>query len=770
MCHRLIRFLALLVVPIGLALAAAPAGAQAPQPGTIAVKDLESLIKTLENETERKAFVKKLKDLLAAQQATAGKKPSAMDGFIDRVVAQVRASGKALAEVAGMVTDLPKLWTWLDGAFESDRRRAMLIEGVWKTVLVLALGLFAQYLVRWLLRNPRKTVEDRRKDTFMIRAGYLAIRTLLDLLPVVAFGAIAYAALPVTEPSATASAVALSLIFGFLLARAILVVLRMVLAPRAGSLRLPRMTDETAAYLYLWGRRFAHVIVYGYFGLVALSALGLPAPVYEALLKLIGIVVTILAIVFILQNRKTVSAWFAREPRNGNRVLNTLNRRLGDIWHIFAILYVFAGFIVWALEIEGGFAFLLRATILTAIIVGATAALVFGLRKLLDRLFRIEPDLRLSNPRLEERANRYMPVVRSVVFGVVYAIAFVAILQAWGLDVLGILSTQIGQVLVSRAVTIIVVIVIAVVVWEVINSAIDRYMLRLAQNRREGERAARLRTLLPMVERLILVTMIVIVSLIVLSEIGVNIGPLLAGAGVLGLAVGFGAQTLVKDVITGLFNIIEDSMAVGDIVTVASRTGTVEDLSMRSVVLRDYQGIQHTIPFSSITDVQNLTKDFAYSVMDFGVSYREDVDEVMAVILEVAAEFRKDEAFAPNVLGDLEMWGVNELADSAVVVRTRFKCAPGSQWAIRREMNRRVKAAFDARGIEIPFPHVTLYFGEDKEGSAPPANLRVDQLPKREEPAPPPSETEAEAAVEEAKPEGPPKGQAARFDGSEGGH
>ncbi|MEQ8697079.1 MAG: mechanosensitive ion channel, partial [Bauldia litoralis] len=390
--------------------------------------------------------------------------------------------------------------------------------------------------------------------------------------------------------------------------------------------------------------------------------------------------------------------------------------------------------------------------------------------KLLDRLFRIEADLRLSNPRLEERANRYMPIVRSVVFGVVYAIATIAVLQVWGADILGILATQFGQLLVGRAVTIIVVIVIAVIVWELINSAIDRYMLRLAQNRREGERAARLRTLLPMVEKLILITMIVIVSLIVLSAIGVNIGPLLAGAGVLGLAISFGAQTLVKDVITGLFNIIEDSMAVGDIVTVASRTGTVEELSLRSVVLRDYQGIQHTIPFSSVTDVQNLTKDFAYSVMDFGVSYRENTDEVMAVILEVAAEFRKDEAFAANVLGDLEMWGVNELADSAVVIRTRFKCSPGSQWAIRREMNRRIKAAFDARGIEIPFPHVTLYFGEDKEGNSPPANLRIDKAPPQGEKVPPLPKGEAADAAEESKPEGPAKGQAARFDGSHEDH
>jgi small-conductance mechanosensitive channel len=754
MFHRLMRLAVFVILPLVVATAAAPARAQTAPQGQIAVKDLEGLIKTLDNDAQRKAFVKRLKDLLAAQKATAPK-PSAADSLVDTVVKRVRESGSALVKVAAMVTDLPKLWSWLRSGFESESQRAVLIEGAWKTALILALGLIALFATRWLLRRPRRTVEDRHKDTFALRIGYLAIRTLLDLLPVAAFAVVAYAALPVTEPSATASAVALSLIFAFVLAWGIQVVLRMVLAPKAGSLRLPPLGDESAAYLYVWGRRFTRVVVYGYFALVALSAFGLPAAVHDVLLKLVGVVVTILLIVFILQNRRTVAAWLAAEPRNGSRVLHTLGRRLGDIWHIFAILYVIGSFLVWTLEVEGGFAYLLRATVLTALIVVAAMVLVFGLRKLLDRLFRIDADLRRRNPRLEERANRYMPFVRSVVFGVVYAIAVLAIFQAWGVDVVGLLATRLGQTLVGRAVTIIVVLVTAVIVWELINGAIDRYMLRLAQNRRDGERGVRLRTLLPMLEKLILVTMVIVVSLIVLSEIGVNIGPLLAGAGVLGLAIGFGAQTLVKDVITGLFNIIEDSMAVGDIVTVANRTGTVEDLSMRSVVLRDYQGIQHTIPFSSITDVQNLTKDFAYSVMDFGVSYRENVDEVMAVILEVAAEFRKDEAFAANLLGDLEMWGLNELADSAVVIRTRFKCAPGSQWAIRREMNRRVKAAFDARGIEIPFPHVTLYFGEDKEGAAPPANVRIDRVPTRTGKPASVSPAEASAAAEEAKPRSP---------------
>ena len=159
--------------------------------------------------------------------------------------------------------------------------------------------------------------------------------------------------------------------------------------------------------------------------------------------------------------------------------------------------------------------------------------------------------------------------------------------------------------------------------------------------------------------------------------------------------------------------------------TVASRTGVVEDLSIRSVTLRDYSGTQHTIPFSSISDVQNMTKDYSFAVFDYGVGYRENVEEVLVVIREVGAELKADGDFGINVIGDLEVAGLQQLGDSAVVIRSRFKCKPGSQWGIKREMNKRIKAAFDARNIEIPFPHTTIYFGEDKEGEAPSLPVRM---------------------------------------------
>jgi small conductance mechanosensitive channel len=211
--------------------------------------------------------------------------------------------------------------------------------------------------------------------------------------------------------------------------------------------------------------------------------------------------------------------------------------------------------------------------------------------------------------------------------------------------------------------------------------------------------------------------------LIVLSELGINIGPLLAGAGVAGLAIGFGSQKLVQDVINGMFIIIEDTVAVGDVVSVAGHTGLCEALTIRTITLRDLSGTVHTVPFSDVTSIQNLTKDFSFAVMDVGVAYREDTDEVIEILRLVDDELRGEPEYGAVMLEPLEVLGVDEFADSAVVIKVRIKTRPIKQWTVKREFNRRMKKAFDAHGIEIPFPHTTLYFGEDKQGSAPPAQV-----------------------------------------------
>jgi small conductance mechanosensitive channel len=208
----------------------------------------------------------------------------------------------------------------------------------------------------------------------------------------------------------------------------------------------------------------------------------------------------------------------------------------------------------------------------------------------------------------------------------------------------------------------------------------------------------------------------------------VDIAPLLAGAGVVGLAVGFGSQKLVQDVISGVFNLLEDTIAVGDVVQVGSHAGVVEAMSIRSIRLRDLSGNLHTIPFSGVDTVTNMTKQFSYYLMEVGIAYRENTDHVTEILKEIGAELQEDAEYGPNILEPLEVLGVDGFRDSAVIIKARIKTKPIMQWWVGREFNRRMKHRFDALGIEIPFPHMTLYFGVDKQGNAPPAHLHVDRL------------------------------------------
>lgn len=204
-------------------------------------------------------------------------------------------------------------------------------------------------------------------------------------------------------------------------------------------------------------------------------------------------------------------------------------------------------------------------------------------------------------------------------------------------------------------------------------------------------------------------------ALMILRELGVEIGPILASAGIAGLAVGFGAQNLVRDVIAGFFLILENQVRVGDVAIVNGTGGLVEAVNFRTLVLRDLSGIVHVFPNGSVTTLANLTHEWSAYVFEIGVAYKEDVDRVMALMRDVGAELHADETFGPLMIDDVEVFGVDGFADSAVTIKGRLRTLPIKQWDVGREYRRRLKHAFDKEGIEIPFPHRTLYFGEESK-------------------------------------------------------
>ena len=302
---------------------------------------------------------------------------------------------------------------------------------------------------------------------------------------------------------------------------------------------------------------------------------------------------------------------------------------------------------------------------------------------------------------------------------------FVSVLALITRPIFGMLGVELGYGLslertstwlVGEGLRILLIAALAYFATRVASLGIDHFEAVVADrgsdNRDTLDFANRLHTIGGLVKNAVNVLVIGAATLMILEEFGVNITPLLTAAGIGGLAVGFGAQNLVRDVISGFVLILEDQIHVGDVVKIDDTSGLVESVKLRTVVLRDLSGTVHIIPNGSITTLSNMSKEFSYSVMDVGVAYKEDTDTVVDVLRDVGADIQSDKDFGQHILDELEVLGVDDFADSAVTIKIRIKTRPLKQWMVGRELRRRIKKAFDTAGIEIPFPHISLYMGE----------------------------------------------------------
>lgn len=264
--------------------------------------------------------------------------------------------------------------------------------------------------------------------------------------------------------------------------------------------------------------------------------------------------------------------------------------------------------------------------------------------------------------------------------------------------------------------------VILVIAWVLLQ--LSRRLVRLfrdymGRRTEDGEDLRRIETLARVFRYIATVIISLVAGMLALSELGISIAPILGAAGVVGLAVGFGAQSLIKDYFTGFFLLLENQIRQGDVVEAGGKAGLVEEVTLRYLRLRDFEGSVHYVPNGLITTVTNKSRGFAQALIEVGVAYRESVDEAFDAMRDVGDAMRADPQFAERILDDLEIVGVENWADSAVTLRCRFKVRPLEQWNVRREFLRRLKMAFEARDIQIPYPHLTLYAGIDKQGHAP---------------------------------------------------
>jgi len=423
--------------------------------------------------------------------------------------------------------------------------------------------------------------------------------------------------------------------------------------------------------------------------------------------------ITLMVVIIVLQNRAQVSKWLRGridnkgEADRANTFVQTTRARIADVWHVLAIVYLVIGYVIAALDIEHGFTTLIKATLVTIVTFIVFRFIISSIDHLVDRGFALPDELKRQFPFLEQRTNSYLPIFERVVKIFAWIIGTLIILSAWGFDTAAWFATPIGKKVVSAAVSITITLFFIVVAWEFISNGIDRYLQGEDSHGRRIERSARMRTLLPLVRYAAHTVLVVVAGFIILSEFGVDITPLLAGAGIIGLAVGFGAQTLVKDFITGLFILLEDTLSVGDVVIIGDHKGSVEAFTIRTLRLRDVEGRVHSIPFSEVTSIINRTKNYAFVYIEVGVAYDSDLQKAMLVMKKVADDIRNEPAFSRYIYEPMEIFGVEKLDSSSIVLAARMKTDGQKQWVIKREYLLRLKLAFDAEHIEIPFPITT---------------------------------------------------------------
>lgn len=307
-------------------------------------------------------------------------------------------------------------------------------------------------------------------------------------------------------------------------------------------------------------------------------------------------------------------------------------------------------------------------------------------------------------------------VTRALVFVTIFVTLIRPAVEAAGAHTrFGISAERLGLWLFESGLRIALISVLAFMVVSGTDLVLHRFQEEVSRGTGVAaiERAKRTRTLGRLIHNVIVSLVVFVAVLMVLRELKIDIMPVLTGAGLVGLAVGFGAQTLVRDIISGFFLILEDQVRVGDVANINGTGGLVEAINLRTTVLRDLSGTVHVFPNGGITTLANLTKDFSYYVLDAGVAYKEDTDRVAEVLTKVSRDLMEDPRFKPSILAPLEILGVDAFEDSQVTIRTRIKTLPQKQWEVGRELRRRVKKAFDAEGIEIPFPHLSIYFGAE---------------------------------------------------------
>jgi len=690
--------------------------APAPAPAAASADQLKGMIGTLKDDAARQKLIDQLQTLLAAQQP-ANAPPTRQQTIVTAVTDEVHRFSDELKDVSNAALDTASITAWFQRQVDNPVARREWLRLAGEIVIVLGLAFLAEWGVRRLMIR-RITAHPRQQAAAHSRLVGAILRLALGSLPIIAFAAVPAIILPFTQPDFVTLQIILAMINAVVLARLVMIFTWIAVLPGPPFRPLIDVEPHLARQIFNWSRLLSSTVIYGIALYMCANWVGVPPNIANLLLKLVGLILCIETVVVVVRARKPVARQIRGirgdtpltpgqiiegQPTAGRRIpVQAMRNGLADVWHILAILYVVAVLIFSLLDIRGGLLFALRATAIS-LVAGVVGQTIIATARATLRPGQILPDrLRHYYPGLQQRAAWYVPVTLLILGVVVRLAVLLTVLWAWGLDSFAWLGSALGRDLIGRLTTVLMVVAVALVVWEVASAAIERYLAATDPDGKPLRRSARAQTLLPLLRNAVMIAVLIIAVMTALSTLGLNIAPLLAGAGVVGVAVGFGSQALVKDLITGLFMLAENTIAVGDSVELAGGpSGRIEAISMRTMRIRDELGGLHTIPFSSVTSVNNRSRGYGVYTVEIGIGEGEDIDRVWQILREAGEELKKDERYSAAMLEPLDVQGVVAVKDTGYVIRVRLKTLPARQWSIGRALNLRLLEALRKNGVKL---------------------------------------------------------------------
>ena len=708
--------------------------ATTPAPADEAQDDqsVRQLIDILENDAARQALIARLQGAAATEASPAAEETAPTLSVVRQLAEHTRAlsntAGRAADAFAHVVQDFRgSITAALNTDFAQARTAIM-------NLALVAAGLFGSLMalrivVIWLQQRLAARVSSRG---WRRRAGAAFAAALVDAVSILMSWGVGFAtAITLARDSGGQVGVNQSLLLNaFLLVELSKLMVHSVFLPRSAELRWIPLNDSDAAYWSFCLGRLISLLGYTFLFAAPVLASAVSRDAAAALQVIAMTASVALAVIVVLQCKEGARTRLAQVAADrGNDGVGQALLVVGRYWHILAIAYLLMLLLAWFANPDGALPFMLGATIQTAIAILAGMAISGAISRIIRFGLSLPDDVRQSLPLLEPRLQAFVPRVMQIIRLVVIGGVVLAIVQAWGLfDALGWISSQRGQEIVGSVFAALLIVLACVVLYIIVASWIE---YRLSS--RAGKMpTSREKTLLSLFKNAFTITLVVFGVMLALAQIGVNIAPLLAGAGVLGLAIGFGSQKLVQDIITGIFIQFENVMNEGDVVEAGGKSGVVEKLTIRSVSIRDQTGTLHLIPFSSVDLVSNMVKGFSFHVAEISVAYESDIAAVKQALRDAFERLLETE-HKNDIIDELDMQGIIAFGDSAVVVRVRIKTLPGKHWGTGRTYSEIVKAVFEERGIEIPYPHITyikakgqrdvgLPFGDSDKGRVLPAS------------------------------------------------